>query len=110
MAHDLIFYANRSTPQVVARGAKGKPKKGYGKQVRRRKATAAEEKTIRRGGWVRVDSKGRKPSSGSYKPSKYRKKLGKKRRATNAKIRRKKGGTKRKGTKRRKTTRRRRKR
>lgn len=86
MAHDLIFYSNRSTPQVVSKGAEGKPKKGYGKQTRRRAATAAEEKTIASGGWVRVNSDGTKPSSSGYKASSYREKLGEKRRATNKKI------------------------
>ncbi len=47
--HDLIFYANRSTPEVVPKGAEGKKKKGYGKQTKRRAATADEEKTISTG-------------------------------------------------------------
>lgn len=86
MAHDLVFFANRSTPQVVSKGAAAKPKQGYGKQTSRRAATAEEEKKISSGGWLRVDAKGNKPSSSSYKPSSYRKKLGEKRRATNKKI------------------------
>lgn len=84
--HDLVFFSNRSTPQVVSKGAKAKPKKGYGKVTRRRAANASEERTIARGGWVRVDAKGNKPSSSRYKASKYRKALGAKRRATNKRI------------------------
>lgn len=78
-AHDLIFYENRSTPQVVSRGASGKPKKGYGRQTRRRAATAEEERQIRAGQWVRVDQGGNKPSSGKYKRTRYRPQLLKKR-------------------------------
>ena len=89
MGYDLVFYSNRSTPQVVRSGAKATAKKGYGKQTRRRKATAEEAKTIAKGKWVRVDSKGNKPTSSKYKASGYRKKLGAKRRATNAKLRKK---------------------
>ena len=91
MPYELIWYSNRSTPKVRKVGGKRtKAKKGYGRVVRRRRATAAETKQIRAGRWVRVDSKGRKPSSSSYKPSKYRKKLGAKRRATNKRIARRK--------------------
>lgn len=73
--HDLIFYENRSTPQVVPKGAPSKPKKGYGKVVKRRPASEEEEKVIRSGRWVRVDSKGRKPSDPKYKKTKYRPQL-----------------------------------
>lgn len=47
--HDLIFYSNRSTPQIVTKGAKAKPKKGYGKQTKHRAATTQEEKQISKG-------------------------------------------------------------
>ncbi len=86
MGHRLVFYANRSTPQVVGEKGSAKSKEGYGKVSHSRPANAEEEKTIARGGWVRVDSKGNKPSSASYKASSYRPQLGAKRRATNAKI------------------------
>ena len=86
MGHRLVFYENRSTPQVVGEKGSAKSKEGYGKVSHSRPANAQEEKTIARGGWVRVDSKGNKPSSASYKASSYRPQLGAKRRATNAKI------------------------
>lgn len=73
--HDLIFYSNRSTPQVVPRGSEGKKKKGYGKVTKRRSATADEEKVISSGKWLRVDEKGNKPSSDNYKKTKYRPQL-----------------------------------
>jgi hypothetical protein len=64
MAHDLIFYEGRNTPEVVSKGAQGK--KGgsgtkAGKVTKRRAASAAEEKKIASGGWLRVDKKGRTP-------------------------------------------------
>jgi len=86
MGHRLVFYEDRSTPQVVGEKGSAKSKEGYGKVSHSRPANAEEEKTIARGGWVRVDSKGNKPSSASYKASSYRPQLGAKRRATNAKI------------------------
>lgn len=64
--HDLIFYANRNTPQVVPKGAAAKPKPSYGKQTSRRAATAEEEKKMRGGKWLRVDKKGRTPSDDNY--------------------------------------------
>lgn len=86
MGHRLVFYENRSTPQVVGESGSAKSKAGYGKVTHSRPANASEEKTIARGGWVRVDSKGNKPSSSSYKASSYRPQLGEKRRATNKRI------------------------
>ena len=70
--HDLLYWERRRTPSVVP---KGKPahrvkKPSYGKVVKRRPATAEEEKTIRSGGWVRVNEKGEKPSDPNYKKSK----------------------------------------
>ena len=92
-AHRLVWLSNRNTPKVVAVGKRYKPKPSEGKIVKSRRATASEEKTIRKGGWVRVDKKGRKPSSKSYgtgskiRPQfKYRKK--KKKTATRRKKKR----------------------
>ena len=67
--HDLIWYEGRRTPEVVAKGAKGK--KGgagtaAGKVVKRRAATAQEEKDIAAGRWVRVNRDGKKPGQGGY--------------------------------------------
>ncbi len=64
--HRLVWMSRRNTPKVVAVGKRYTPKKSEGKIVKSRRANAAEEKTIRKGGWVRVDRKGRKPSSKSY--------------------------------------------
>lgn len=77
MKHDLVFYENRSTPLVVTRGGKAPTNPEYGKQVRRRAATDAEERIIARGDWVRVDQAGRKPSDAGYRTSKMRPMLGK---------------------------------
>ena len=64
----LTFYSNRNTPRVHRAGTKPpKPKKGYGKRTSSRRATAAEVKKMRGGKWLRVDSKGRTPSSKGYK-------------------------------------------
>ena len=63
MAHDLVWLSNRNTPKVVSKGARYKPKPSEGRIVRRRAANASEEKTIARGGWVRVDRKNRRPGS-----------------------------------------------
>jgi hypothetical protein len=70
--YDLVFYANRSTPQVLKSGEDPKPKKGYGKQTKRRPATEEEVKKINRGDWLRVDEKGNKPTSKGYKKTQYR--------------------------------------
>lgn len=85
----LTFYSRRSTPRVHRAGTKPpKPKKGWGKRVSSRRANAKESAKASRGKWIQVDSKGRTPSSSKYKPSQYRPKLGAKRRATNARLRR----------------------
>lgn len=85
----LTFYANRSTPRVHRAGTKPpKPKKGYGRRVSSRRANAAEARKARAGKWIQVDARGRTPSSSKYKPSRYRPKLGAKRRATNERLRR----------------------
>jgi len=68
--HDLIFYENRRTPEVVATGAKGKkggPGTAAGKVVKRRAATKDEERIIAGGNWVRVNFKGSTPSDKNYK-------------------------------------------
>lgn len=71
--HDLIWYQNRRTPEVVPRGAPGK--KGgagtaAGPAIKRRKATEEEEKAIARGDWVRVTPSGKTPSDEGYKADK----------------------------------------
>ena len=70
MAHDLIFYKNRRTPEVVPAGGSGK-KGGAGTAagpvVRRRPASAEEEKVIARGDWVRVNRYGNTPKDDTYK-------------------------------------------
>ena len=74
---DLIFYENRSTPQVVPAGAPAKPKKGYGRMTKRRKATLDELKKMTKpsNNWLRVDEHGRTPQSSGYKKTKYRPQL-----------------------------------
>lgn len=65
--HDLIFYSNRRTPEVVPRGGKSKLSgTKAGRIVKRRQATESEEKTIRNGGWVRVNAQGHTPSNPNY--------------------------------------------
>lgn len=73
--HDVLFLENRRTPKVVPRGKKYTPKPSEGRIVKRRKATADEEKTIAKGDWLRVAKDGKKPSDPGYKrdnPSKIR--------------------------------------
>jgi hypothetical protein len=65
--HDLVFFRRRSTS--------------------RRAATAEEEQELRKGRWLRVDESGHRPSSSKYRVSSYRKKLGAKRKLTNARLR-----------------------
>lgn len=64
--HRLIWLTNRNTPKVMAVGKRYTPKPSEGSITKSRRATAAEEKTIRKGGWVRVDKNGRKPSAKTY--------------------------------------------
>ena len=71
--HDLIFYENRRTPEVVLRGQKGK--KGgegtaAGKVILRRAATVVEEVAISKGIWLRVSPSGKTPKDPDYKSSK----------------------------------------
>jgi len=69
--HDLVFFANRSTPKVVARNENVKSKNGYGKMTKRRRATEAEEETISKGRWLRVDEDGNGPKDDGYKTTNY---------------------------------------
>lgn len=71
--HDLIFYENRRTPEVVPQGAPGK--KGgdgtaAGKVTKRRPATQLEEDMIAKGYWIRVSEYGKTPKDKDYKSSK----------------------------------------
>ena len=73
--HDLVFYENRSTPQVIPKASMPKPREGYGDQIKRRAATPKEEKVIGAGRWLRVDVDGNNPSSDDYKKTDYRPQL-----------------------------------
>lgn len=66
--HRLIFLSGRNTPKVVTAGTgkRYKPKPSEGKVVRSRPATAAEERTIAKGRWVRVDRNGKRPGQKGY--------------------------------------------
>ena len=64
--HRLVWYANRNTPRVVTVGKTAKKKPSEGKVVKSRAATAAEEKQIAKGTWVRVDRNGKKPGQKGY--------------------------------------------
>ena len=65
--HRLVWLSNRNTPKVVPAGSGPyKPKPSEGKVVKSRAANASEEKTISKGGWVRVDRTGKKPGSKGY--------------------------------------------
>lgn len=67
--HDLVFYENRSTGQVVEKGKKKPAKTGYGKQTSKRAATPTEEKQIAKGEWVRTRESGKKASDPGAKSS-----------------------------------------
>ncbi len=67
MTKQLTFYANRSTPRVS--GGKSKHRPEEGRVVKTRPATAAEEKTIARGDWVRTRADGKKPGEAGAKSS-----------------------------------------
>ena len=75
--HRLLFYKNRSTPQVVNEGENPRPKKGYGKLSSSRKANDKEEKEIAKGRWLRVREDGKAPNAPGAKKSRYRPKLAK---------------------------------
>ena len=64
--HRLVWYQNRNTPRVVTVGKSAKKKPSEGKVVKSRPATAAEEKQIAKGTWVRVDRNGKKPGQKGY--------------------------------------------
>lgn len=73
LAHDLIWWSDRQTPQVVPAGASADDhkKSNYGKVVKRRKATAEEERKIRDGKWIapKDHPKGAKSRKGLKNPS-----------------------------------------
>lgn len=69
---DLVFWSNRSTPQVVGLGDLAKTKEGYGEITLRRPTETWEANTLSKGKWLRVDEKGRRPNSAEYKRSTYR--------------------------------------
>ena len=74
-SHDLVFYSNRSTPQVVHRGAPPKPKKGYGDVSLRRPANENEETWMQKTNykkWLRVDQAGNTPRKPGYAKTQYR--------------------------------------
>ncbi len=63
----LVFLQNRNTPKVLkASDPPYTPKPSEGKVTNTRPATEDEAKTIRKGDWLRVDKKGRKPSDSNY--------------------------------------------
>lgn len=66
----LTFTSKRNTPIVSKPGTKVKPKKGAGKVTKTRRATKAEAKQLRKGKWLRVDSKGKKAGQKGYKGKK----------------------------------------
>ena len=74
MAHDLIFFEKRSTPKVVKRGERFVAPESYGKQTRRRPATADEEEWMRKnpGKWLRVDQSGKKGGQPGYKKTRMK--------------------------------------
>lgn len=74
-SHDLVFYTNRSTPQVVRRNMPHRPKKGYGDVSSRRPASTSEEDWMERTQykkWLRVDEAGNTPRSPNYAKTQYR--------------------------------------
>lgn len=82
--HEKVYYARRSTPEIVARGKPGHPKPGYGPETSRQPATEAEERTIAQGRWVRTREDGRRPNAAGAKQSRYRPKLAAKHRMAQA--------------------------
>lgn len=77
----IIYYANRSTPQVVKPGKTVKSKKGYGKRTKIRSATADEVAQFKKGKWLRTREDGKAPNAKGSKQSRYRPKLAAKSRA-----------------------------
>lgn len=73
--HDLVFYGNRSTPQVVHSGTEPKAKNGYGDVSSRRPASQNEEDWMKKTNyskWLRVDEAGNTPRQPEYKKTQYR--------------------------------------
>ena len=68
----LVFYKNRSTPQVVKGDEEGKEKTGYGEVTGKRDATPKEVATIMKGRWLRKDEQDNDPKSKDYKKTKMR--------------------------------------
>ena len=71
--HDLIWYKNRRTPEVVPQGQPGKKggaQTAAGPAIKRRAATEDEEKLIASGQWLRITPSGKKPSDEGYKSDK----------------------------------------
>ena len=68
----LVFYKNRSTPQVVKGDEEASPKTGYGEIVGKRDATEKEVATIMKGRWLRKDEQDNDPKSKDYKQTKMR--------------------------------------
>ena len=68
----LVFYKNRSTPQVVKADEETSPKTGYGEIVGKRDATPKEVATIMKGRWLRKDEQDNDPKSKDYKKTKMR--------------------------------------
>ncbi|MCA1807722.1 MAG: hypothetical protein LC687_07735 [Actinobacteria bacterium] len=69
---DLVFYENRSTPQVVKLGELAQPKEGYGEPTHRRATNQWESSQLEKGKWLRVDENGNRPKHPNYKVSTYR--------------------------------------
>ena len=66
--HRLIWMSNRNTPKVVKVGSgRYAPKPSEGRVVKSRPANKAEERTIARGEWVRVNRSGKKPGQKGYR-------------------------------------------
>lgn len=74
----VIYYANRSTPQVCKPGQTVKAKAGYGKRTKIRSATPEEVKQFKQGKWLRTREDGKSHSDKGSKTSKYRPQLAKK--------------------------------
>lgn len=68
--HDAVFLSGRRTPKIVKRGERYRPSEAEGRIVKRRPCTQEEERTIRNGGWVRVNVDGKRPGDPGYKDRK----------------------------------------
>lgn len=74
----LVYYSNRSTPQVAKPGQTVHAKKGYGKRTKIKAASPEQVKQLKAGKWVRDREDGKKHNDAGAKTSKYRPKLAKK--------------------------------